>query len=74
MKYTVIIEREPDGGFVVSVPVLPGCVPQGDTKKEAIANITEAMNSTWMIVWPQATRSPRDSRLPAISGPRVAES
>lgn len=42
MKYTVILEREPDGGFVVSVPVLPGCVSQGDTKEEALANIREA--------------------------------
>jgi antitoxin HicB len=43
MKYTVIVEREPDGGFVVSVPVLPGCVSQGDTKEEAMANIAEAI-------------------------------
>jgi predicted RNase H-like HicB family nuclease len=43
MRYTAIVEREPDGGFVVSVPVLPGCVSQGDTKEEAIANITEAI-------------------------------
>lgn len=42
MKYTVILEREPDGGFVVSVPVLPGCVSQGDTREEALANIREA--------------------------------
>lgn len=43
MKYTVILEREPDGGFVVSVPVLPGCVSQGDTREEALANIREAV-------------------------------
>jgi predicted RNase H-like HicB family nuclease len=43
MKYTVVLEREPDGGYVVSVPVLPGCVSQGDTRDEALANIREAM-------------------------------
>ena len=43
IKYTVIAEPEPDGGFVVSVPVLPGCVSQGDTKEEAMANIAEAI-------------------------------
>lgn len=43
MKYTVILEREADGGFVVSVPVLPGCVSQGDTREEAMANIREAI-------------------------------
>ena len=43
MKYTVILEREADGGYVASVPVLPGCVSQGDTKQEVKANIREAM-------------------------------
>lgn len=43
MKYTVLLEREADGGSVASVPVLPGCVSQGDTKQEVMANILEAM-------------------------------
>jgi predicted RNase H-like HicB family nuclease len=43
MKYAVILERESDGGFVVSVPALPGCVSQGDTREEAMANIQEAI-------------------------------
>ena len=32
-----------DGGYVVSVPALPGCVSQGDTRSEALANIREAI-------------------------------
>lgn len=44
MKYTVILEREADGGYVVTVPVLPGCVSQGDSRKEALANISEAID------------------------------
>jgi predicted RNase H-like HicB family nuclease len=43
MKYAVILERESDGGFVVCVPALPGCVSQGDTREEAMANIQEAI-------------------------------
>lgn len=43
MKYTVVLEREADGGFVASVPVLPGCVSQGDSREEALRNISEAM-------------------------------
>ena len=30
MRYTVLLEPEEDGGFVVSVPALPGCISQGD--------------------------------------------
>jgi len=43
MKYTVVFEQEPDGGYVVTVPALPGCVSQGDTHAEALANIREAI-------------------------------
>ena len=43
MGYTVVMQREPDGGYVVTVPVLPGCVSQGDTRAEALANIREAI-------------------------------
>ena len=43
MRYTVVMEREPDGGFVASVPVLPGCVSQGDSREEALRNIQEAV-------------------------------
>ncbi len=42
MKYTVVLQREHDGGYVVSVPALPGCVSQGDTREEALKNIQEA--------------------------------
>ena len=44
MKYTVILERETDGGFVASVPVLPGCISQGDSRDEAMTNIREAID------------------------------
>ena len=42
MKYTVILQREGDGGYVGTVPALPGCVSQGDTRDEAVRNIREA--------------------------------
>ena len=44
MRYTVVLEQEPDGGFVATVPVLPGCVSQGDTREEALQNIREAID------------------------------
>ncbi len=42
MHYTVILEREPDGGFVATVPALPGCVSQADTRDAVLKNIREA--------------------------------
>jgi predicted RNase H-like HicB family nuclease len=32
-----------EGGYWVEVPSLPGCVSQGDTREEALANIKEAI-------------------------------
>ena len=43
MRYTVVLEQEPDGGYVVSVPALPGCVSRGDTRAEALSNIREVI-------------------------------
>jgi predicted RNase H-like HicB family nuclease len=43
MKYRVLIERDEDGVYVVEVPALPGCVSQGRTRDEALANIREAI-------------------------------
>jgi predicted RNase H-like HicB family nuclease len=43
MKYRVLIERDEDGFFVAEVPALPGCITQGDTREEALANIREAI-------------------------------
>jgi predicted RNase H-like HicB family nuclease len=43
MRWKVVLEREVDGGFVASVPALPGCVSQGYSRDEAIANVREAI-------------------------------
>ena len=43
LSFTVIYEEDPDGGYVVSVPTLPGCHTQGETIKEAEKNIKEAI-------------------------------
>jgi predicted RNase H-like HicB family nuclease len=43
MKYTVVLQRENDGGYVATVPALPGCVSQGDSRGEALKNIEEAI-------------------------------
>ena len=43
MRFTVVLEREDDGGFIASVPSLPGCVSQGDSRDEAMKNVREAI-------------------------------
>ena len=43
MKYRVLIEEDEDGVFVAEVPALPGCVSQGSSRTEALANAREAI-------------------------------
>jgi predicted RNase H-like HicB family nuclease len=43
MKYRVTIEADEDGIFVAEVPALPGCITQGATRQEALANAKEAI-------------------------------
>ena len=43
VKYTVLIEKNEEGGYTVIVPSLPGCITQGDTWQEAMANAREAI-------------------------------
>jgi predicted RNase H-like HicB family nuclease len=42
-KFTVIVERDEDGLYVASVPLLQGCYTQGETYKEALENIKDAI-------------------------------
>jgi len=43
MKFTVVLSPEADGGYSVVCPAVPGCVSQGDSLDEALANIREAI-------------------------------
>jgi predicted RNase H-like HicB family nuclease len=43
IRYAVIIEKAPDGGYGAYVPDLPGCVGMGATKEEVMENIAEAI-------------------------------
>ena len=43
MELSVTIDRDEDGVWIVECPAIPGCVSQGDTKVQALANIREAI-------------------------------
>jgi antitoxin HicB len=70
LTYPVIVSplSEADGGgFAATVPDLPGCMSDGETPEEAIANVADAIE-----VWLEAARDmgrdiPRPSRVAAIA-------
>ena len=43
LEYTAIFEPAEEGGYVVSVPALPGCVTEGDTFEDASLMIKDAV-------------------------------
>ena len=45
MKYTVIIEKGRESGYVAYCPALKGCVSQGETRQDVLANVKEAIEA-----------------------------
>jgi predicted RNase H-like HicB family nuclease len=45
MKHRVLIEQDEDGVFVPEVPVLPGCISQGQTRADALKTFEEAIDA-----------------------------
>jgi len=43
MRQVVLYPDLEDGGWIVEVPSLPGCISQGDTKEDALSNIQDAI-------------------------------
>lgn len=64
MKLKVVLEPSEDGGYTVYVPSLPGCISEGDTEKEALKNIREAI---------QLYLEPVDDELVCHKGAKVKE-
>jgi antitoxin HicB len=42
-NYKILLNKEAEGGYMVTVPALPGCITQGDTIEEAIEMAKEAI-------------------------------
>ena len=42
VELTAVFEPATEGGYTVTIPSLPGCLTEGDTFEEALANIQEA--------------------------------
>ena len=74
MRYTVVLEQEADGGYVATVPALPGCVSQGDTRDEVTRNIREAADLYIEDCLPLVTRSRLKREENTSSSPPAAPS
>jgi len=60
LKYTVIFEPAEEGGFVVSVPALPGCASQGETFEEATEMIKDAIRGYLEVLKEEKQEIPKE--------------
>lgn len=60
--YTVVLERNEDGGYTVTVPALKGCITQGQTIAEAVERAQEAIACYLEAMVELGQRAPADSR------------
>jgi len=49
MKIRAIIHPAEEGGYWAEVPALPGCITEGDTMEEVVANLKDAIEG-WLDV------------------------
>ena len=63
LSFSVIYEAVPEGGYVVYVPVLPGCHTQGETLEEAERNIKEAIHVYLESLFSHKEPVPKETRI-----------
>jgi antitoxin HicB len=68
-KIPLVFESQPEGGFTVTSPLLPGLVTEGDTVEEALANVGDAMAALREAYEDLGRRFPASLQVPETSGP-----
>lgn len=67
LKYTVVFEPSDDGGYVASVPALPGCLSQGETFEETVKMIKDAISGYLTVLKEKGQEIPSESEEVIIS-------
>jgi predicted RNase H-like HicB family nuclease len=63
LKYTVVLKASDEGGYIVEVPALPGCLTQGKTLDEALASAKEAITAYLTSLQKHGEEIPREQDL-----------
>lgn len=62
LTYRILMTREPEGGFTVNVPALPGCITFGENIEHAMAMAKEAIELYVETLQADGERVPDDSQ------------
>lgn len=67
LKYTAVFEPAEEGGYLVSVPALPGCLTQGETIKDAREMAKDAIEGYLAVMKEEGLEIPREAGKALIS-------
>lgn len=67
LEYTAIFEPAEERGYIVNVPVLPGCVTEGDTFEEAASRIKDAVEGYLVVLKEEGQEIPQEKPEVVIS-------
>lgn len=73
LKYTAIFEPAEEGGYIVSIPAIPGCVTQGDTFEEAVEMIKDALEGCLAVLKEEGQKIPRETEDTVVTKISVPE-
>lgn len=62
LKFAVVFQEAPEGGYVAHVPALPGCMTQGDTLEEAETMVSDAIRAYCTSLRKHGERIPTDMK------------
>lgn len=60
LKYTAVFEPASEGGYVVTVPSLPGCITEGDTFEEAAEMVKDAIAGYLAVLKDEGEEIPKE--------------
>ncbi len=68
-EFEVVLHPEPEGGFSVSVPDLPGCHTRGGTREEALQMARDAIEGHLAVLREEGSPLPEPSQIERIKVP-----
>ena len=72
-EYPAVFEEDVEqGGYTVTIPSLPGCISEGDTFEEAMANIREAAELYLEVLGKRTKKTGVPAQRVIVSSVRVA--
>jgi predicted RNase H-like HicB family nuclease len=67
----VLVPDSEEGGYVITVPALPGCVTQGDTREEALTNARDAIRLFLEDLAAHGEPTPEEREAPLLAAARL---